>query len=707
MEKSPDTFALYRIVGNDLYPRHKKGQTCENLKFILEHEPELENCEKKWIVNRIIDKEEELAIITQLHHHEQPFIHIPFHEEAYKVIEWDMNCLPDPGYLVSKEFENLDSEVRIRFIAAMYQLKNNYVMNTNGARNKALRDGRSRVKWILPWDGNCFVTRAAWKQIHIDVTASPHLKYFTVPMTRVVNNKQLLADEFTPRPVEEPQLIFRDDSIEEFYEKFCYGRRSKVELFWRLAIPGEWDCWKDDPWDQPRRPKSSEAGQFGAAGWTARLFSGMKKLEQDNKASFKQRGLARLEGIISTLRHVDVMIAGKSADSNTLSMYREDVLKGEERNYRSGKHLPHIDQLIADAKEAITRAPYSVTDKKSLPPSDNIHDYWHPAPYWWPNPNTKDGLPYIRRDGKRVPGTHIYEKKSDKYDRSRLQRVFDDSIILAMAWKFTGDKTYAKHGARILERFFIHPDSRMSPHLIYAQVRMGRNRNEGSGTGIIEMKDLYYYLDAIRLLKSAGVIKEDSFTKFKDWLSTYLTWLVQSPQGKKERMAVNNHGTYYDLQVASIADFLDNHPLLFETFIRAQSRIALQFAVDGSQPEELKRATSAHYCCFNFQGWVNMAEIASKWGIQLWSYRAPNGASLIKGAKWLLSYAGKEWPHKQIEEFDVERFLPIWFAVPQHLIKLPKSAKFPKSKYTVKPRFFPHDGVRPYWNLGLSRRDYH
>ena len=37
----------------------------------------------------------------------------------------------------------------------------------------------------------------------------------------------------------------------------------------------------------------------------------------------------------------------------------------------------------------------------------------------------------------------------------------------------------------------------MTPHLSYAQVRMGHDGNAGSKSGIIEMKDLYYYLDAV------------------------------------------------------------------------------------------------------------------------------------------------------------------------------------------------------------------
>lgn len=703
LDKIPDAFVLYRIIGNNLYPRHEKDQARKNLQFVLENEPELEDCEKRWIVNRIIDKQEEHEIMELLRQHNKPFIHIPFREEEYKAILWDTESLPEPGYLASEHYDALLPEQQNRLIAATYRLKNNYVMNNNGARNIVLREGKSQAKWILPWDGNCFVTRKAWKEICAGVAASPYLKYFVVPMTRVVDNALLLTEEFTPNPVEEPQLIFRMDSREEFYEEFCYGRRPKVELFWRLGIPGKWDWWKDEPWDQARLPLSREAGQFGIAGWVARMFSGMKSLEQDSEKSFKQRGGARRDAIIGTIRLLDTFGTEKSADSKALSIYRFNVLREERDLYLAGGQLPPIGQLITDAGEALTRGPYSVTDKKTLPPSGLANDYWHPAPYWWPNPETIDGLPYIRRDGDRVPGTGLYDPDSDKYDRSRLQRVFDDSIILALAWYFTGEKKYAEHGARILERFFVNAETRMSPHLIYAQVRIGRNNNQGFSTGIIEMKDMYYYLDAVRILESAGALSTEALESFSDWLAAYLEWLVQSPQGQRERNAINNHGTYYDLQVAAIADYLGERSILFETLVRAQSRISCQFASDGSQPEELKRATSAHYCCFNLLGWINMAELASRWGTNLWSYKAKGGASLTKGVQWLLSHADKDWPYPQNGEVDAERYFPIWFAVPRESLEFTAPTIFPASKYEVKPRFFPHDGIRPYWNLGLNQ----
>ncbi len=704
-----DTFALYRIIGNDLHPRHKKRQSRENLRFILENEPDFENCEKRFIINRIIDQNEEQAIIKLLKDHKREYIQIRFNPDEYRKIGFDTDCFPEPGYLSSKKFEAFDNIKKDRATAAIYRLKNNYVMNNNGARNAALRDGRRRAKWVLPWDGNCFITTKAWERIHTDVTASPHLKYFVVPMARVLDNTQLLSKGFAPAPVEEPQIIFRNDAKEEFNKAFCYGRRPKVELFWRLGVPGKWDHWpEDDPWDQKRLPESIEARQFGVAGWVARLFSGMKDLELENKQSITKRVLARNEAIITTLNHVDTMVAGMSNDKPT--SFRSDILEAECLKYQAGDDpalANVVERLILDAEDALTHGPYSVTDKTTLPPSGNANDYWHPAPYWWPNPDTQDGLPYIRKDGERAPGTSMYEAESDKYDRTRLQRVFDDSFILALAWKFSGEKKYAEHGARILERFFVDPITRMTPHLKYGQVRMGHNKNIGSSTGIIEMKDMYYYLDAVRMMTAAGVVSSDDLGSFKDWLKTYLDWLLYSPQGRVECGSANNHGACYDLQVSSIASFLNDKSVLFETLARAQSRISQQFAPDGSQPDELKRKTTAHYCLFNFQSWLNLAEIASRYNTDFWSYEAPNGASLIKGAQWLLGHMGKKWPYQQIDDFDAERFYPIWFAVSAVSINPLGVTNLPDSKYKVKPRFFPHDGIRPFWNLGAQCHSCH
>ncbi|MCT9623451.1 alginate lyase, partial [Curtobacterium sp. C2H10] len=52
--------------------------------------------------------------------------------------------------------------------------------------------------------------------------------------------------------------------------------------------------------------------------------------------------------------------------------------------------------LFNKADLALKHPLLSVMDKTLVAASGNKHDYYSFPPYWWPNPETKDGLPYIR-----------------------------------------------------------------------------------------------------------------------------------------------------------------------------------------------------------------------------------------------------------------------------------------------------------------------
>jgi glycosyltransferase involved in cell wall biosynthesis len=402
----------------------------------------------------------------------------------------------------------------------------------------------------------------------------------------------------------------------------------------------------------------------------------------------------------------DPLASGTEAlkgEAGRTTSFDEAALTEEMAAFQSGKRTGagrFIAGLVAEAEAALGRGPYSVVDKSTLPPSGNRHDYWHPAPYWWPDPRRPDGLPYIRRDGVRVPGTLMYDPDSERYDRTRLQRLFDDSTLLTLAWRATGNETYAQKAVAHLERFFVDPTSRMTAHLEYAQVKLGHNGNRGSSSGIIEFKDFYYYLDAVRLLTADGILSGASLAAFRDWLECYLRWLLDSRQGRSEVAAANNHGTYYDLQVAAIASFLDNRVLLMQTLRRARARLAGQFTPEGAQPEELRRTTTAHYCCYNLQGWISLSHLAARWGVDLWRAGEPGG--IQAGASWLVAHAGRPWPYTQIDAFDSDRFSPLWHMLPREL-RPERPAAIPLDAFAVKPVFHPHDGIRPYWNLGLAQ----
>ena len=116
---------------------------------------------------------------------------------------------------------------------------------------------------------------------------------------------------------------------------------------------------------------------------------------------------------------------------------------------------PAFNEALVAAEAAITRNSFRVVNKTASTPSNDLHDYWHPAAYYWPNPKTKDDIPYIERDGERVPGTRLYEPESDRDDRSRLQHLFDDSTLLILAWKASGNAAYTRHVANHLKCWFV------------------------------------------------------------------------------------------------------------------------------------------------------------------------------------------------------------------------------------------------------------
>jgi hypothetical protein len=289
----PDTFFLSRILGNDLFPRHRIGQTRENLRFILDHETDFPRCQKHWIVNRIVDSDEEAALLELLNEHGQDYTRIPFEAEAYQTI-----ARPGQSRSVGP-FKTRDEK------AAAYRTRNNYVMNNNGARNLALQKGRERADWVLPWDGNCFLTEPAFQEIRQKIIGQPFVRHVFVPMARLNDNQDLFSRGYRPEAIEEPQVIFRSDSKAFFHPEFAYGRRPKVELFWHLGFPGPWDLWQDGAHDIPRRALSDEAYLYCLAGWVARIASGHPDLELGSGDSFRRRGEYRDEAIFSMIDRLD------------------------------------------------------------------------------------------------------------------------------------------------------------------------------------------------------------------------------------------------------------------------------------------------------------------------------------------------------------------------------------------------------------------
>src|SRR5438132_7443065 len=233
-------------------------------------------------------------------------------------------------------------------------------------------------------------------------------------------------------------------------------------------------------------------------------------------------------------------------------------------------------RLEREAQKALTEGPFSIVNKSVTPPSGDKHDYMTQAPYFWPDPKSPSGLPYIRRDGERNPEIN---KITDHHSLDQLESSVE---TLALAYYFKGDEAYAVKAVQLLRAFFLDPATRMNPNLQYAQFIPGVNT--GRGIGLIETRGLTQVVDAIGLLTgSKGLTKADQ-RGLQEWFGKFLRWMLESQNGRDEAAAKNNHGTYYDLQVASFSLFIGRKDLAIKVLqdVR-QKRIATQIEPDGRQ----------------------------------------------------------------------------------------------------------------------------
>jgi len=304
---------------------------------------------------------------------------------------------------------------------------------------------------------------------------------------------------------------------------------------------------------------------------------------------------------------------------------------------------PALSQLMADADKALKLKPESVMDKPQTPPSGDKHDYMSQAPYFWPDPAKKDGLPYIRKDGQRNP-----ESYDGHSDAPRMGRMATAAESLALAAWFTGKDAYAERAAALLRVWFLDPATRMNPNFNYAQAVPGVNT--GRGTGMIESRSVLPAMDAASLLAGSQHWSPADQKGMEDWMRAFLAWARTSPNGKAEAAARNNHGSFYDEQIAAMALFLGETDLAKQTLEAVKTkRIAVQIKPDGSQPLELERADSFGYSRFNVMALCNLATMGRHAGVDLWRYEAPGGGSLRKAMDFLLPYVEepeKEWPYE-------------------------------------------------------------
>jgi hypothetical protein len=246
--------------------------------------------------------------------------------------------------------------------------------------------------------------------------------------------------------------------------------------------------------------------------------------------------------------------------------------------------------------------------------------------------------------------------RGDDTDKVRLSEMFGGLSKLSMAYFFSDDIKYADKARSIIKIWFIDYATKVNPNINFGQGIPGEV--VGRRAGIIEWRSISTVITTIQLLVSNGLLSDEEKQVLNSWFAEYYNWLKTSQLGIDNDNGLQNHSTCYDYQMVGLARYLG---LENEAKSRLEAakikRIATQIKPDGSQPREIGRTKSVHYCSMNLRVMTFVAELGMPLGVDLWNYTATDGSSMRKAFEFLRPFAeGKEkWSYKQITKGGAEK----------------------------------------------------
>ena len=673
---------VLRIIGNDLPPLHTSNQSIFNIKYIIDNEKLPNSSKRIWILNRLIDNEKRDEIIRILNQN----------NETFKIINYDNKELLNIGLEDFEHSRNIfNKEIffflknKNKFFNKILMNFNKYIMNNNGARNFALKTGKEeKGKWILPLDGNIFITQDEYKKIEND-TKSDDCNYLIMPMARINDYKEL-ENKDALNFCEEPQIGFKYEADLQYNEEYVYGSRPKVELLQKLQIL--------DRWGSVRTMIPNNLEEFNIdsihyhdykyTGGVIRLPASPTSDNFSASQLLLKRALNRDTAIFYTLRE-NIIKECKAKNQLTSSIYKSKNIEIKNSEY--------IDEI----KKPLV----SVIDKSFPKEINNYYsrnDYLSFAPYWWPDKSKRNGLPYIWRDGEWNPECTLYSTMSNNNDRTALQILFDRLTSLSLLYLKEEDKSILTYIAEQISYWFVNEETKMNPNLKFAQIIRGKLKENVKG--LIDFKDIYYLLSALKLIEEdLSRIEKFNILHFKYWLIEYYSWLTNSNIGRKEACSVNNHATCFLLQKAALESYLGMENKLFETFLSTFVFINNNISDNGEQKEEIRRKTSQHYCCFNLQQILNINSIfINSLNLNLFKFYGEKNNKILNSIMWL--YERKEkWEYTQIDYFENQRFDVLFHtAIDQY----PKTSDFIpqqkiRSKDEISDNFDYRYGIPLHW----------
>jgi hypothetical protein len=325
-----------------------------------------------------------------------------------------------------------------------------------------------------------------------------------------------------------------------------------------------------------------------------------------------------------------------------------EKIKTNDTNYQKA-----YKSLLSEAGKALKFGPVSVMEKINIPPSGSKHDYMSLAPYHWPDPSKKDGLPYMRKDGETNPEVKLYK------DKDYLPELCSHIYILALAHYYSGEKQYYNHAIQLISVWFLDTATKMNPNMNFGQAIKGEN--VGRGAGLIDARHFIKVMEAIELMNREGAYPKEDLKNMQAWFAEFLYWMQTSKNGVDEMKAKNNHGVWYDALRLSISLFNGQKEDANKIIQNAQLRLANQMDDNNRFPLEMARTTSLHYSVFVIDAFLKIAKMGEATGVNFWD-PALNAKHTLKGAvEEMIPYLveEKKWDGPQIKAFDFKEGMDI------------------------------------------------
>jgi hypothetical protein len=334
------------------------------------------------------------------------------------------------------------------------------------------------------------------------------------------------------------------------------------------------------------------------------------------------------------------------------------------------------DRILKAADIALKQEPVTITAFHAKLSDGGPNDFYSNGDYWWPNPKTTNGLPYVQRDGETNPENFVAHRQA-------IRQLSDAVAALGAAYKITGNDEYAKKSAELLKVFFLDATTRMNPNLQYAQAIPGVS--PGRGIGIIDTLHLVEIPKAVEAMQKSPAFPAAVLVGLKTWFAEYVAWMTTSKNGHDEANAGNNHAVAFWLQVAVFAEFTDDAKDLAECRRRfTEVFIPRQMTNDGSFPQELRRTKPYGYSIFQLDNLATLCQVLSTKDHDLWNFTLPDGRNLHKAVEFMYPFladktkwprkpdvnAWESWPARQPSllfaglVFEEQKYLDLWKKLP-------------------------------------------